>query len=232
MVDLVLQENKIFKWNENNAVMATDLYTWLGVKRQYSKWINSMLSEFEEGFDYVKQLDTTKGRPKINYIVSLDTAKEICMLSKSPKAREIRKYFIMIEKKYIKMYNELLAKNSQKLLDTQKQLVSLANEMNINALTYKGELYTTTEIAEEYGMSARKLNQILKDLDIQYKDNGVWKVPKMYQHYVEYQCYNYMDKSNTSTGLTATMKWTEEGKTFIDTIMRGINYGGFGTTGK
>lgn len=232
-MDLVLQENKLIKWNEKTAIKATDLHEWLQVKTKYNDWIKRILSkDFEEGFDFVKQIETTKGRPIANYILSLDTAKEISMMTRTERGRAVRKYFIMIEEKYTELYKELLLKNERKLLDTQKQLVSLANEMNINALTYKGELYTATEIAEEYGMSARRLNQILKDLDIQYKDNGVWKVPKMYQHYVEYQCYNYMDKSNLSTGLTATMKWTEEGKTFIDTIMRGINYGGFGSTGK
>lgn len=225
---LELLENKLFKWNDSNAIMATDLYQWLGVKTQYNKWINRMLSkDFEEGYDYVKQVETTKGRPITNYILSLDTAKEICMLNRTEKGRLVRKYFIMIEKKYIEMYKELLDKNGQKLLETQKQLVEIATVLNGNALTYNGELYTATEIAEEYGMSARALNSLLKELDIQYKENGVWKVPKMYRQYVEYQCYNYMDKSNNSSGLTATMKWTEEGKIFIDTIMRGVNRGGF-----
>ena len=41
------------------------------------------------------------------------------------------------------MYNDLLAKNGKKLLETQKQLVELSNEMNTHALTYKGERILT-----------------------------------------------------------------------------------------
>ena len=125
-----------------------------------------MLTEFDDGFDFVKHIITTDGRPKVDYILTLDTAKEISMMSKTDVSKQVRRYFIETEKKYIKMYNDLLLKNEKKLLETQKQLVELSNEMNTHALTYKGELYTATELGAEYGLSARKLNSILKDLEI------------------------------------------------------------------
>lgn len=150
---LELLENNIIKWNENNAIKATDLHKWLGVKTRFNMWINRMLSrDFEKGFDYVEQIETTGGRPITNYILTLDTAKEISMMTRSETGRQVRKYFIEIEKKYTKMYEELLTKNVQKLTLCQKQLVELGLEMNTSALTYKGKLYTVTEIAKEYGV--------------------------------------------------------------------------------
>lgn len=177
----------------------------------------------KKGFDYVEQIETTGGRPITNYILTLDTAKEISMMTRSETGRQVRKYFIEIEKKYTKMYEELLTKNVQKLTLYQKQLVELGLEMNTSALTYKGKLYTVTEIAKEYGMSARKLNILLRDLDIQHKDNGVWHVNPMYRDFVEYSVFNYMENANTGTGLSPCMKWNEKGKQFIDTILKALD---------
>lgn len=86
--------------------------------------------------------------------------------------------------------------------------------------TYKGDLYTVTSIAKEYGLSARKLNQLLKDLNVQHKNEGRWVVNAMYEDMVEYVGYDYHSEAGDSSGYNFTMKWNNKGKQFIDTLLQ------------
>ena len=86
-----------------NSVNARELHEVLKVKKDFSDWIKQQLmigrknSVYVEGIDYLK--NHLKGVRSIEYILSLDTAKRISMLSKTKKGDEVRKYFIEAEKK-------------------------------------------------------------------------------------------------------------------------------------
>ncbi|KLD96729.1 hypothetical protein AA20_11575 [Aliarcobacter butzleri L348] len=61
--------------------------------------------------------DENSGRPREDYIVTLDMAKELCMVSNTEKGRKVRKYFIEVEKQANKpmTIEQLLLENSKKL---------------------------------------------------------------------------------------------------------------------
>ena len=86
------------------GVDARSLHAVLGSKRQFSNWIKSRIEQcgFEENFDYIKlnkKVELSKtGQMAIEYVVSLDMAKHLGMLEKTPQGHEIRKYFIEQEK--------------------------------------------------------------------------------------------------------------------------------------
>ena len=76
-----------------------------GKTERFSQWFNRHLQYgFEENIDYVvcKKIYAANqyGGEKelIDYAITIDMAKEICMLQKSDKGREFRKYFIECEK--------------------------------------------------------------------------------------------------------------------------------------
>ena len=85
-----------------NSVNARELHEVLKVKKDFSDWIKQQLmigrknSVYVEGIDYLK--NHLKGVRSIEYVLSLDTAKRISMLSKTKKGDEVRKYFIETEK--------------------------------------------------------------------------------------------------------------------------------------
>lgn len=128
----------------------------------------------------------------------------------------------------IDFYNafcELKVKRSftlnSKLKELQQINSFLVAENNKKLLTaYKGDLYTVTSIAKEYGLNARKLNQLLKDLNIQHKNEGRWVVNAMYEDMVEYIGYDYHSEAGDSSGYNFTMKWNNKGKQFIDTLLQ------------
>ncbi len=81
-------------------VSARELYAFLGVKTDFSEWCKRM---FEYGFvenqDYsLLKIGERSAHNKIDYALTLDTAKEIAMIQRSTKGREARQYFIECEK--------------------------------------------------------------------------------------------------------------------------------------
>ena len=95
--------NELLKINyetEQPTVSARDLYTGLEIKSKYADWFKSMLTYgFEENIDYFtfsKNLEN--GGRVIEHEISVDMAKQICMLQRSEKGKLYRQYFIDMEK--------------------------------------------------------------------------------------------------------------------------------------
>lgn len=64
-------------------------------------WIRGVIEDygFEEGTDFYPVSDkSTGGRPRKDYLLSLDVAKEIAMIGNTPKGKATRRYFIAAEK--------------------------------------------------------------------------------------------------------------------------------------
>lgn len=72
------------------------------------------------------------------------------------------------------------------------------------------KLITTTDIAKDLGMSARKLNKLLNDKGIIYKQGNSWKVYTKYEFLIKEK---YCDYKVNEFG--QILKWTEKGRRFI-----------------
>jgi len=96
---------KIKYENDNPTVSGRDLHEFLEIGTEYMKWFERMTEYgFGENHDYivfVKNDDNRLGgRPSTDHALTLDMAKEICMIQRSEKGKQARQYFIEIEKKY------------------------------------------------------------------------------------------------------------------------------------
>ncbi|ENC0691786.1 antA/AntB antirepressor family protein [Escherichia coli] len=85
-------------------VNARDLHGFLEVGKDFSNWIRARINEygFVEHLDYIlfsPNLAKTLGRRRKDYHLTLDTAKELAMVERNEKGRQIRRYFIECEKK-------------------------------------------------------------------------------------------------------------------------------------
>lgn len=83
---------------------------------------------------------------------------------------------------------------------------------------------TTTQIAKDYGLSARQLNDILKEEKIQYKQNSQWLLYSKYadKGYMKSDTFRY-DKHNGEVGTKINSKWTQQGRLFIHEVLKGRN---------
>ena len=99
--------------NENNeqTINGRNLHEFLEINTPYVKWFNRMKEYgFEENVDYLtvdKNVLRADGvimpQKQLNHIITLDMAKELCMIQRTPLGRQARQYFIQIEKEYKKL---------------------------------------------------------------------------------------------------------------------------------
>lgn len=100
--------NEIIKINygaEGPTVSARDLYGALEIKERFSAWAERLLNYFGNE-DMTSVLTPTEvqnnGGVQIrelqDYIVSVDTAKHICLMSRTEKGKQCRQYLIDLEK--------------------------------------------------------------------------------------------------------------------------------------
>ena len=89
--------------NGEKVVYGSELHEVLEVKSKFADWIKNRLNDCDaaekEDFETFSKI-LEKGRPTVEYIVKLDTTKEMAMLERNDKGKQVRKYFIAVEKKY------------------------------------------------------------------------------------------------------------------------------------
>lgn len=76
-------------------------------------------------------------------------------------------------------------------------------------------------IADELGMTARKLNEILKNNYVQYKQSGIWVLYASYrgQGLARHMTYPYLD-NNGNQQTSQHLYWTEKGRQFIHSLVK------------
>ncbi|MDX1558727.1 MAG: antA/AntB antirepressor family protein [Marinobacter sp.] len=89
---------------ESQTCRAQDLHSFLKVGRDFSAWFKNRVEKygFEEGRDYSPVLGNIpdgRGKPRIDYHISLDMAKELSMIENNDMGRQVRRYFIEVEKR-------------------------------------------------------------------------------------------------------------------------------------
>lgn len=91
---------------EQPTVSARDLHGALGINKRFSAWFESNSQGFAENEDYTSVLTGTEVqnnggiqiRELQDYKMSVDMAKHICLMSKTEKGKQIRQYFLDLEK--------------------------------------------------------------------------------------------------------------------------------------
>ncbi|HFV5642517.1 TPA: antA/AntB antirepressor family protein, partial [Escherichia coli] len=139
-------------------VNARDLHTFLGVGKRFASWITERIAEygFVENQDYIlvspnREIKGRGGdRRSKDYHLTLDTAKELAMVERNEKGRQIRRYFIECEKKLRSMQpaqqftdEEIILLcymqvQMEKAQDISKRLYPILKELNSS---YASKLY-------------------------------------------------------------------------------------------
>lgn len=91
--------------NQEPVVSGRQLHQVLGVKTAYKDWFKRMTEYgFTENEDFLLlkngQQTGRGGHNKINHVLKLDMAKEIAMIQRTDKGKEVRQYFIQVEKDF------------------------------------------------------------------------------------------------------------------------------------
>lgn len=221
------------------VVYGSELHKVLGVKSNYRDWIRNRIADCDavEGIDYeAAKILAPSGQHKIDHIILLDMAKEMAMLERNEKGKQVRRYFIEVEKKYksntalANKVLETLVAQMASISETNAKILAMLNEDRKPEISARQRGYsavilerkypaTATVIASDYGISARQFNKKLEVLRIQHKDlNGHWNIhPSLVDKgYVE--TFTFTNKA-CKDGIP-TMKWTQEGNEYLYRVLK------------
>ena len=99
-----MNELIVVNYDENAdrpTVMGRDLHKALEVETRYNDWFKRMCEYgFSENEDFYSILSKTHegGRPSTDHQLTIEMAKEICMIQRTEKGKQCRRYFIEVEK--------------------------------------------------------------------------------------------------------------------------------------
>ena len=225
---------------EEPTVSARDLHAGLEITDRFSRWFERMSAYgFAEGNDFTSVKTSTlvnngAEREITDYQISVDMPKQICMIQRSEKGRQYRQYFLDLEKAWntpeqvfaraLKMADQTIAK----LKDSVKSLSTEVNMKNqiIGELKPKADYYdeilnnpglvTITQIAKDYGMSGKRMNEILHNLGIQYEQSDQWLLYSKY-HGMGYTHSKTVDivRSDGRPDVKMNTKWSQKGRIFL-----------------
>ncbi len=101
------------------VVYGTELHKVLGVKSNYRDWVKNRLKDVDsvekEDYETAKIL-APSGQSKLEHIIKLDIAKEMAMLERNERGKQVRRYFIQVERRY-KVASETVAMQMGRLLE-------------------------------------------------------------------------------------------------------------------
>ena len=95
--------NDLVKVNfDTQTVSARELHEQLHIKTAFKDWFPRMCEYgFEEGKDFCSKMSETSekgGRPAKDADISVDMAKQICMIQRTPEGKAVRQYLVDLEK--------------------------------------------------------------------------------------------------------------------------------------
>lgn len=121
----------------------------------------------------------------------------------------------------------------EKTKAAEKEMIALSKTMAVMEpkVSYYDKILnskatvTVTQIAQDYGLSAKALNDILQRLGIQHKVNGQWILyaPHISQGYVHSKSISITHADGTQ-GTKLNTEWTQKGRLFLYNELKNIGY--------
>lgn len=190
-------------------------FGWYQIKnnKKYPKWerINGFISEFGNSplvgkDDYIPE--------SLFYLLGMkannDVAKKFQMWLATEVLPSMRKYGMYATDELLDNPDLLIAA-ATKL--KEERAARLEAEKQRDKLVHQNKLYTTSEIAKELGLSsATKLNNLLSEKKIQYKQNKTWL---LYSKYSELGLVSIKQEVLDNGKIIYDRKWTGKGRDFI-----------------
>lgn len=148
------------RYEHEQLVNARDLHESLQSGQKFADWIKDRIEkyQFKEREDFFIILGKSSGgRPATEYILRLDTAKEIAMVENNEMGRMIRRYLIEVEKRYHSLANERAKAKAERrvLTDILKELIPESPHKQWVYKHYTDLVYRTVT-----GHSAKELREL------------------------------------------------------------------------
>jgi phage anti-repressor protein len=162
-----------------------DIYKMIGFANKGNAMV-TIKNNFIENEDYKKQLLRTQKLVKNNkslggsglnqekVMLNVDTFKNICMIAKTDKAKEIRKYYVKLENIYNKLINDEHKQHQLELQEKESKLIKQKEEHNntINKLQKEKSLERHNILLQEFGT----IGCVVYVIRVKSYDNGCYVI--------------------------------------------------------
>lgn len=227
--------------SERPTVNGRDLHDALQVKTAYKDWFPRMCEYgFSEGTDFCSFLsESSGGRPAVNHQLTIDMAKQLCMIQRTDIGRKFRQYFIQVEEAWnspeavmaraLQFANQqlaLLKHQNMELTDTiavqNQQILEMKPKVSYYDVVLNcKDLISTSAIAKDYGKSAIWMNRYLHEKGVQFKQGDIWLLYQKYAQkgYTSTKTHSYPG-TDGETHTKVHTYWTQKGRLFIYELMK------------
>ena len=218
-----------------------DLHDALQVKTAYKDWFPRMCEYgFSEGTDFCSFLsESSGGRPAVNHQLTIDMAKQLCMIQRTDIGRKFRQYFIQVEEawnspeavmaralQFVNQQLALLRHQNMELTDTiavqNQQILEMKPKVSYYDVVLNcKDLISTSAIAKDYGKSAIWMNRYLHEKGVQFKQGDIWLLYQKYAQkgYTSTKTHSYPG-TDGETHTKVHTYWTQKGRLFIYELMK------------
>lgn len=167
------------------------------IAKQFKKGVKEILTSIRKHGAYMTPQTLEKVMTDPDFTIGLLTA-----LKSEQDARKKLEHEVSLKSEFIEIQAETINELMPDAEYTRKTLKSY-------------DTLTTTQIAKEFGMGAKTLNQKLKLLGIQYRMGGQWVLYAKYQDKGYTKTHTYTEDIGGETRTWHSTVWTEKGRLFI-----------------
>lgn len=240
---------ELIKIDNENRVDGRELHAFLRIGTAYKDWFPRMVEYgFIAGVDFCpKMSESTGGRRAINHSITIDMAKEICMIQRNERGKQARLYFIECEnrlKQAMQAPSYQIAdpiERAKAWIEEQKQLKELVAQ---NEEMKPKALFADAVSASHTSILIRDLAKLIQQNGISIGQNRLytWMREKGYliksgsdknmptQKSMEMKLFevkegNYIDSGGRNC-ITRTTKVTGKGQVyFVNKLLREMKVG-------
>lgn len=231
----------IYGTKEEPLFLAKDVAEWIKHSNP-----TEMLKTVDED-EKLNSIILSSGQKRKMSLLTEDGLYEVLMQSKKPIAKQFKKEVKHILKNIRKHGGHLTDQTIEQALLNPDTLIQLATTIKeerearmiaeqrvaeyepkidyLDMILSSEDTVTTTQIAADYGMSARQLNEILHKLGIQRKVGKQWLLYKAHMNKGFTRSHtNEIPKIDGGVKVVMNTKWTQKGRLFIYNMLKDEGY--------
>lgn len=242
--EVLTKEFILYGTVEEPLFLAKDVAEWI----EYDlSSINKLVQNVDDE-EKVRSIIPTLGGEQEMWMLTEDGVYEVLMQSRKPKAKLFKKEVKSILKSirlnggYIANQEQLTPEQivanalivAQNIINNQnRQIEEMSVKMSelekksdyLDLILESKETVTVTQIAQDYGMSAKAFNKILMKLGIQHKVNGQWILYAKYlgERYVHSKTVS-ITRSNGMKDTVMNTEWKQKGRIFLYNLLKDNGY--------